>query len=140
MPVAPQLSPWPLLGIFLVLLTALLGALYILGRPRPQALTAAEARAGIHHKTIHTVVDVRTDAEWAAGHYADALHIPIQQLPRRLPQEVQDRSVALLFYCRTGHRAAIAARIAQELGYTNVSYLAEGGYEGLTPRHRYSRY
>lgn len=137
---APQLSPWPLLGIFLVALTAVLGFLYILSRRPPTALTPAEARAGIHHKTIHTVVDVRTDAEWTAGHYATAIHVPLQEVPRRLPQEVKDRSVALLFYCRTGHRAAVAARIAQELGYTNVSYLTEGSYEDLKPRHRYSRY
>jgi rhodanese-related sulfurtransferase len=136
----PAPSPWLLSGLILLAITAVL-AVFFLWTYRPaNALTPHEARELLQHKNIQAVIDVRTDAEWAAGHYRDAIHIPIQQLPQQLPDQVPDRETAILFYCRTGHRAAMAAARAQELGYTNVSYLRGGSYRDLTHRYRFEKY
>ncbi|MEI6747302.1 MAG: rhodanese-like domain-containing protein, partial [Methylococcaceae bacterium] len=43
--------------------------------------------------------------------------------------ELTDKTKAVLIYCRTGGRSALAAQTLQILGYTNVLSLA-GGFEG----------
>ena len=129
-----SLSPWAWSGIFLVALTATLAAWFLWQQRGPRALTPAAARAALRHKTVHAVVDVRTDAEWAGGHYPDAIHIPLQTIVTALPKQIPDRNVSIMFYCRTGHRAAVAARLAQDLGYTNVWYLSRGDWQDLEPR------
>lgn len=128
-------SPWLLSGVILVGITALLAAVYLFFNQPPRALPPASARAALHDRDIDHVVDVRTDAEWDAGHYHSAIHIPIQDIPRRLPHDLPDRDSRILFYCRTGHRAAMAARIAADLGYGHTYYLAGSDYTELEPRH-----
>lgn len=104
----------------------------------PRALTPAEARAELHHKQIHVVIDVRTPAEFAAGHWHDAHNIPLDnQFVKALPATVHDRSVAMLIYCQTGRRSAHAARIARDLGYTNVAYLSHGSWADIEPQHNF---
>lgn len=55
-----------------------------------------------------TIVDVRSDAEFAQARVPGATHIPLAQLRRRLPAVRSDRPIALL--CRSDHRSARAAR------------------------------
>lgn len=97
-------------------------------------MTPAAARDAIKRGEIQAVVDVRTDAEWSAGHYFHAVHIPLQEVHMRLPESIPGRDTTILFYCRTGHRAAAAAAIAQQLGYTSVWYLDHGTYKDLEPK------
>jgi rhodanese-related sulfurtransferase len=94
----------------------------------------ATARAAIHDKTIHAVVDVRDEVEWSAGHLSNAFHMPSRTLKDNLPRRIPDRSTAILFYCQSGRRAAAAAKSAQSLGYSNVYYLADADYTGLIQR------
>jgi rhodanese-related sulfurtransferase len=55
-----------------------------------------------------TLLDVRTDDEWAGGRIAGSVHIPMDQLMQRL-DEVDDRVVCV---CAVGARSA---RVAQFL-------------------------
>ncbi len=55
-----------------------------------------------------TIVDVRSDAEFAQARVPGATHIPLAQLRRRLPEVRSDRPIA--FLCRSGHRSALATR------------------------------
>ena len=129
------MSPWLRSGVFLLILTAILATVYLWVCPAPSPLTAAEARAAIRKRLVSVVIDVRTDAEWATGHFPDAHHVPLQQIPNHLPQVVSDRSTPILFYCHTGRRAAAAARVAQELGYTHTYFLAHGDYRDIDENH-----
>jgi rhodanese-related sulfurtransferase len=55
------------------------------------------------------VLDVREDDEWAAGHAAGAVHIPLGEVPVRfgeLGELTQDRPVHVI--CRSGGRSARA--------------------------------
>lgn len=63
------------------------------------------------------LVDVRTAAEWAAGHAHDAIHVPLDRLTG---QEIAtDRLV--LTICHSGRRSAIAAnRLADTHQVRNV--------------------
>lgn len=57
----------------------------------------------------HTVIDVRTPAEFAAGHIAAALNIPVEASDFGARISQLDPEEAYLVYCRTGRRSAIAA-------------------------------
>ena len=46
-----------------------------------------------------SILDVREEYEWAAGHVEGALHIPLEQLPERL--EELDADEDLFIICRT---------------------------------------
>jgi phage shock protein E len=128
------LSPWAWAGIFLIALTAVLGIWFLWTRRAPTALDGPAARAAIRNKDIHAVVDVRGDDEWATGHLSSAIHIPLPTLTAALPHRIPDRSMSILFYCRTGRRARHAAAIAQDLGYSDVYYLDDGDYRDLIHR------
>ena len=54
------------------------------------------------------LVDVRTSAEWNAGHAPTATHIPLDQLDRKLSTLRAD--VPVVTVCRSGVRSGAAAR------------------------------
>ena len=64
------------------------------------------------------MLDVRLPLEWADSHLEGALHIPLPGLGARLG-ELPTGEVWV--YCRTGHRAAIAASILDAAGRTVVA-------------------
>jgi len=53
------------------------------------------------------LLDVREHDEWAAGHVAGAVHIPLATLPNEIDRIPLDRSVVCI--CRSGGRSAQAA-------------------------------
>jgi rhodanese-related sulfurtransferase len=86
--------------------------------------------AGVKRKRARgenfTLVDVREDAEWAAGHAAGAVHIGKGVIERDIEAKVPDTSAELVLYCGGGFRSALAADALQKMGYTNVTSLAGG--------------
>lgn len=76
------------------------------------------------------LLDVRSDKEWMEGHLPGAHHIPHDQIRQRAKEELpQDKP--LFVYCRSGHRAGLAKKGLEELGFTEVHNV--GGildYEG----------
>ena len=68
------------------------------------------------------LVDVRSPGEFAAGHIAGAVNIPVDDLRERLA-EVQPGAIV---HCQVGLRGYIAARLLNQLG-KNVRNL-DGGY------------
>ena len=57
-----------------------------------------------------TVLDVRRDLEWAAGHVDGAVHIPLHELRGRLAEVPGGE---LWVHCAGGYRAAVAASLLQ---------------------------
>ena|SRR5919106_5618550 len=70
-------------------------------------------------------LDVRADDEYQAGHIADSVHIPLQELPERWDELDADRPVVAV--CQVGQRSGLAASFLTEHGY-DASNL-EGGLE-----------
>lgn len=66
------------------------------------AITPAEVQSKLDQGW--SLVDVRRDDEWAAGHLEGAVHIPLDQLVDRVA-EVPDKAVV---YCHAGGRSARA--------------------------------
>lgn len=71
----------------------------------------------------YRVLDVREDDEWAAGHIAGAVHVPLMQIPGRAGE--LDRDADWLAVCKVGGRSAQAAAYLAGLGL-KVSNVAGG--------------
>ena len=83
-------------------------------------VSGAEARKLVQDGA--RLVDVRTPAEFAAGHIAGALNLPLQQLDRRLA-ELEPKAAPVVLYCRSGQRSANAARRLKSVGFGAVHNL-----------------
>lgn len=82
----------------------------------PEQLLAAE-------KGSLLVLDVRSDHEFDRGHVPDAVHIPQNQLPKRLAELEGWRDKSIVVYCETGYRAQLAASLLAEEGFNKVYHL-----------------
>lgn len=80
-------------------------------------LLAREAR----HDPDLFVLDARTPEEFAQGHVPGAINIPHDQVAMHLAEIPKDKDVVL--YCRTGHRAGLAADVLKANGYTRLLHL-----------------
>ena len=66
------------------------------------------------------VIDVRTPAEFSAGHLPNARNIPLQQIESGAPFPLNDKNQVLLLHCHSGRRSAIAMKLLSGMGYVNV--------------------
>ena len=72
----------------------------------------------------HTVIDIRTDQEWSAGHIKEAQHITIQQIiGSGLPSGKKDH-ISLI--CGSGYRSNIAGSFLKAQGYTRINSVIGG--------------
>jgi rhodanese-related sulfurtransferase len=78
----------------------------------------------------HTLVDIREDNEWAAGHVSGAVHLGKGIIERDIETAAPDKNASLVLYCGGGFRSALSAEALQKMGYTNVISL-DGGYRAL---------
>lgn len=83
-------------------------------------ITALEAKARIDSGDAITILDVRTEAEYAAGHIPGAILIPNETITDKMLPPLPDLDAEILIYCRSGNRSAQAARKLIALGYTKV--------------------
>jgi hydroxyacylglutathione hydrolase len=75
-----------------------------------------------------SVVDVRGELEWNAGHLKNAVHIPLGDLAERQAPLPKSRTIVL--QCQSGARSAIATSLLLARGVRNVANLV-GGIEAL---------
>jgi rhodanese-related sulfurtransferase len=77
------------------------------------------------------VLDVRTAAEFAAGHLPGAVNLDASAADFRERLEVMDRSTTYAVYCQSGRRSAAALATMADLGFTQAVDL-EGGIGAWT--------
>jgi len=82
-----------------------------------------------------TLIDVREDNEYEAGHAAGATHIGRGVIERDIIGKFPDKDAELILYCGGGYRSALAADNLQRMGYTNVFSMA-GGWAAWQERMR----
>jgi hydroxyacylglutathione hydrolase len=76
-----------------------------------------------------TLVDVREDDEWEAGHVEGSVHVPYYDL-RDGPSDLPNGK-PLAVACSVGNRSSIAASLLRRFGVENVIHVAEGGVADL---------
>jgi phage shock protein E len=101
-----------------ILLVAVAFLILVLRLKASSTLPPATARE--HLKKGALLVDVRTVAEFSAGHLTNAVNIPLDQVQQELPRRVPDKGQVVLLHCRSGRRSGSAEQQLRALGYTNV--------------------
>jgi rhodanese-related sulfurtransferase len=109
----------------LYLIIKLFGYLSRLGikQIRPQDL---DQKKGI------VLLDVRTNKEYALGHIAGAVHIPITDLGEKVKKLKKDKDIVV--FCQNGNRSIWAIKRLMGMGYKNL-YNLKGGYRAWKRTH-----
>ena len=79
-------------------------------------------------KEQFVLLDIRTEAEYEAGHIQGARWFPRGKLEYYIQEVIKDPNSRIVLYCRTGGRSALATLTLKDMGYTNVVDL-EGGFK-----------
>lgn len=79
-----------------------------------------------------TILDIRTQKEWDAGHIENAIHLPRGVLEFKIGKAIKDKNTEIIVYCKTGaKRTPLAVKALKQLGYNNVVSL-KGGWLAWT--------
>lgn len=114
--------------IILLVATGVLAALATYTYMGRDLVSSQEAKRLLLSGNIQVVLDVRTRAEYSAGHYPGARHIPVTEMDATTTAGLPRRGI--LVYCNTGQRARFAAEKLRQLGFEDVVYIA-GPYTSL---------
>ena len=79
-------------------------------------------------KSGATLIDVREDNEWGAGHVAGAIHLGRGIIERDIIQSIPEKNKEIILYCGGGFRSALSADNLQKMGYSNVASM-DGGWK-----------
>ena len=110
---------WFLFLALVVILGLLIHNLIVGGKGSVGPLQATEM---LNHRDA-VVIDVRTAAEYQAGHLPDAINIPLPELARGIGRHVPDKSRPVLLHCASGARSAAGKKLLERLGYASVHHL-----------------
>jgi rhodanese-related sulfurtransferase len=69
------------------------------------------------------VLDVRTPAEFAAGHVPGAVNVAHDQVPAKLAELAAHKDKDVVLYCRSGRRSAAAANTLRGAGFGKLLHL-----------------
>jgi rhodanese-related sulfurtransferase len=72
------------------------------------------------------VVDLRSAAEYAAGHIINSRNIPLAELDGRVTELEKFRGQPVLLYCKSGDDSHTAAKRLGKLGFSELAVLKGG--------------
>ncbi|MDD5276103.1 MAG: rhodanese-like domain-containing protein [Methylovulum sp.] len=90
-----------------------------------ESLSPAQADS-LYTNSKVLIIDVRENDEWNNQHIPNAIHIPLGQLTKRLPELEPYKNSAIVTQCNTGKRSLQALKLLKSAGFTQV-YSMEGG-------------
>lgn len=82
-------------------------------RTDPKTIIAALAQGAI-------VIDVRSPAEFASGHYPGAVNVPLHLIGISADAVRAKPDQAIILYCASGMRSGSACRLLKAAGFTQV--------------------
>ena len=96
--------------------------------PASQKLSAAELKQRLNRHEDIAVLDVRSSKDYVGelGHIVGSFNIPLDQLPRRLPEleSLRDRPLAVV--CRTNRMSGRAVELLRGAGFTKAMLVEDG--------------
>lgn len=66
------------------------------------------------------LLDVRSPGEFAAGHVAGAINLPLDRLTQEVSVHCPDKEQPMLVYCLSGARSGMAVQWLQQTGYAHA--------------------
>lgn len=93
------------------------------------SIDAEEFKLDYTHDDI-TVVDVRKESEFDAGHVPGAVNVVLQDLDEQL-NKLEHTSQDLYIHCLGGYRSMIAASLMKRKGYMNLRNIY-GGWQAIS--------
>lgn len=108
----------PLLLLLTLILTGC--TVHEAGAEDYRQITMQEAIDMMASETDYIILDVRTPAEYAAGHIPGAVNIPNETIGTAQIPSLPDKDQLILVYCRSGNRSKQASDKLVRLGYTNI--------------------
>ena len=78
------------------------------------------------------MLDVRSEAEWKAGHIEGATHIMLGDMPDQMQSLPKDRPIITV--CGSGYRSSIAASGLAKNGFSSVESM-DGGMAAWNKRN-----
>jgi len=101
-----------------------------------EPVSQADLLARLERKDPDLVVlDVRTPAEFAAGHVPGARNISHELLASRVAELAPLRDKQVVLYCRSGRRTLLAEEVLRKAGFTRLGHL-QGDYLAWEAEHR----
>jgi len=130
-------APWAALALVLVTASSAVAGHGASGPSVPLVAMDHLARLVERGEAVH-LVDLRTPAEFAAGHIPGAVSLPLASFEERVREIPRTRRVLLYCHCPLEEVAAVYA-VLFRLGFRNHAVLAEG-FAGWSARgHPISR-
>ena len=101
----------------------------LMNRPDDASMSPADFVAD--RDAAAPVLDVRTPAEFAEGHLADAANVDVmaQNFPQQIEAMDLPESGPIYLYCRSGNRSGQAAQVLRQMGYEGAVNV--GGFAAL---------
>jgi len=93
---------------------------------RPGSQVGAFEAVQLINRRDAVVLDVRDTGDYAAGHIANARHVPEAQLAERLKELEKHRARPIIVSCRTGSRAPAVSAALRKHGFAEVVALRGG--------------
>jgi rhodanese-related sulfurtransferase len=101
-----------------------------------EPISQADLLARLERKDADLVVlDVRTAAEFAAGHVPGARNVSHELLSSRIGELAALRDKQVVLYCRSGRRTLLAEDVLRKAGFTRLAHL-DGDYLAWEAEHR----
>lgn len=91
-------------------------------------LSSAELKQRLERSDDIVVLDVRPAKDYtgAFGHIDGSLNIPIEELPKRLPELESHRDRPLAVICRTNRMSGKAVQLLRERGFSQALLVSDG--------------
>lgn len=93
------------------------------------SIDAEEFKLDYLHDEI-TVVDVRKESEYEAGHVSGALNVVLQHFDEQIGK-LEDRQKDTYVHCQGGYRSMIAASLLKRRGYHQLRNIS-GGWQAIS--------
>ena len=74
----------------------------------------------VHLRNGALVIDVRSPAEFRAGHLPNTINFPVDEIEIALPLRMKDKNQLLLLHCQSGMRSGVAVTKLKSMDYANA--------------------
>jgi rhodanese-related sulfurtransferase len=117
-------------NVWLILLVLVSGVMLFAGglRGRLSGIkqVGPQEAVRLYNQEDALVLDVREQSEWKDGHIANARHLPLGQLGKRLTELDKFKDKPIIAVCRVGNRSAHACAVLKKAGFEKL-YNLDGG-------------